>query len=210
MTTTLLANFIVFEGIDGSGTTTQLKLLSERLESTGVPHFATSEPTRGPVGRLIHGVLAGYETLDARSLALLFAADRNEHLYHGEQSIDSQLKKNKLVICDRYLFSSLAYQSVDCEFDFISSINNRFPLPEYVFFIDTPLEISARRREDRDERQIFETHEYQKKVMELYEKSFAAFSHTPMRLVRLNGSKEKHEILEEVWKFVSGLPIVKG
>jgi dTMP kinase len=209
MQSRVIPNFVVFEGIDGSGTTTQLSLLSQRLGAGAIPYYATSEPTHGPVGGLIHSVLSGSLELAAETLAFLFAADRNEHLYHGTECITANAEK-QLVICDRYLFSSLAYQSVDCDFNFVASLNSGFPLPEIVFYIDTPLDICARRRSGRTDTQIFETDDYQRKVLGQYEKALARFAETPMRLVCLNGAREKQEISEEVWKFISTMPIVKG
>ncbi len=209
MRSRIITNFVVFEGIDGSGTTTQLSLLSQRLRNAAVPFTATSEPTRGPVGALIHSVLSGSLPLAPETLALLFAADRNEHLYHGPESVAANAE-TKLVVCDRYLFSSLAYQSVDCDFDFVASLNDRFPLPEILFFIDAPLEVCARRRSGRAAVQIFETDEYQRRVLGQYEKALTRFSKAPMRLVRLDGTRKKEEIAEEVWKIISAMPIVKG
>ncbi|MBN1798986.1 MAG: dTMP kinase [Spirochaetales bacterium] len=205
----ILSNFIVFEGIDGSGTTTQINLLKELLTQKKISHWATYEPTHGPVGRLIHSILEGHLNAAPETLALLFAADRNEHIYHGQESINYKISENKLVICDRYLFSSLAYQSIECDFKYIADLNGRFPLPYYVFFLDTPLEICAKRRDARSQSHIFETHTYQEKVIGQYEKAFAYFKHTDLHIIRLDGTKSKQLILEDVWKIISGLPIVK-
>jgi dTMP kinase len=209
MQTQVYSNFIVFEGIDGSGTTTQLKLLSEELEKRHIPHWATYEPTHGEVGRLIHNALEGSLDLAPETLAILFAADRNEHVYHDNENITTNINNGKLVVCDRYLFSSLAYQSVDCDLDFVAALNSRFPLPEYLFFLDTPFKVCRQRRKNRSQIHIFETDEYQKKVIKQYEKVFSLFAETKMQIIRLDGSKDKKRICQDVWKIVSTLPIVK-
>jgi dTMP kinase len=205
----ILSNFIVFEGIDGSGTTTQINLLKGLLNQKKVVFWATYEPTHGPVGKLIHSILEGSLQVAHETTALLFAADRNEHVFHGKGSIINKVKENNLVICDRYLFSSLAYQSVDCDFEYVAALNQGFPLPEYVFFLDTPLEICTKRRSERSNSHIFETSSYQKKVIKYYEKAFAHFAHSSLQIIRLDGAKTKQEILEDVWKIISLLPIVK-
>ena len=210
MQTQIYPNFIVFEGIDGSGTTTQLNLLAQTLLQKQIPHWATFEPTRGTVGRLIHDALEGSTRLAPETLALLFAADRYEHVFHDVENIKKNITAKKLVISDRYLFSSLAYQSIECDWLFITAINALFPLPECVFFLDTPLELCSQRRKGRTQTHIFETDDYQEKVIRQYEKVFSHFAGTAMRIIRLDGSKDKQVILEDVWKIVSALPIVKG
>ena len=152
----IISNFIVFEGIDGSGTTTQINLLADLLTEKKIAHWATYEPTHGPVGKLIHCILEGSLQVAPETMALLFAADRNEHVYHGKDCISKKTKENKLVICDRYLFSSLAYQSIACDFKYLADLNNKFPLPSYVFFLETPLEICTKRRSGRINSHIFE------------------------------------------------------
>ena len=110
----ILQRLIVLEGLDGAGTTTQMRLLSERLTRDGKPHAATWEPTDGPIGQLLRSILARDTRAHPRSIALLYAADRNEHLYAPVIGMEARAKKGEIVICDRYLFSSLAYQSVEC------------------------------------------------------------------------------------------------
>ena len=111
----VLKNFIVFEGIDGAGTTTQQRLLKERLQSQ-FPHIgchSTAEPTSGPTGTFLRSVLRGEVQVSPRTAAYLFAADRQEHLA-ATGGIEELCRNNTIVISDRYLFSSLAYQSAAC------------------------------------------------------------------------------------------------
>jgi dTMP kinase len=108
LTVTERGKFIVFEGLDGCGKTTQLLLLSERLKRAGVPHIATREPSDGnPVGRLVRDAVHGSVTLENETLALLFAADRYQHI---QTEILPALTRGAHVLCDRYYYSNLAYQ----------------------------------------------------------------------------------------------------
>ncbi len=105
--------FIVFEGLDGAGTTTQLHLLEKNLKEAGVTVFATAEPTDSAIGRLIRSVLRKEISVEPKTLAMLYATDRYEHLY-GKGGIIEHLDAGDTVICDRYLYSSIAYQSITC------------------------------------------------------------------------------------------------
>ena len=102
----ILKNFIVIEGLDGSGTTTQARLLRERLLEDGESIVNTQEPSNSMIGTLISAILEGKEKVNPKTLAYLFAADRKNHIDLLMDSFETSK-----VICDRYLFSSLAYQS---------------------------------------------------------------------------------------------------
>ena len=110
-------NFIVFEGIDGSGTTTQAALLRSRFEQQGLPAHVTAEPSAGPIGTQIRQILSGrlvvprsgsQSSFDWQTMALLFAADRHDHV---RAEIEPNMIDGVNVICDRYLYSSVIYQS---------------------------------------------------------------------------------------------------
>ena len=192
----ILKNFIVLEGLDGSGTTTQAKLLAERLPN-GVFTF---EPSDNAVGTLIRQILRKEKSVTSDTLAYLFKADRCEHLF-GKNGIKQQIKDGKTVVCDRYLFSSLAYQSLGCDFDEIYRLNKDFPLPEIVFFIDTPVEECLKRINGRDAApELFEKAELQRKIYDNYLRGFAAFSE--INLIKLDGTKSIEELLEEELKVI--------
>lgn len=118
--------FVAVEGLDGSGGTTQVALLAEALRARGVAVFVTGEPTRLPVGRLIRQVLRGEEPLGDGVLPYLFAADRRDHL---DREILPALAAGTWVIGDRYLASSLAYQSLAASFERVVALNAEFRLP---------------------------------------------------------------------------------
>jgi len=134
--------FIVFEGIDGSGKSEQYGRLTERLKKD-YDVLATAEPTKGmPIGNLIRQVLYGNEETSEESLALLFAADRVDHT---EKKIKPALEDGKVVISDRYVYSSLAYQSrgmnKELDLDWVKTINRYALEPDVVIFLDiTPEE----------------------------------------------------------------------
>jgi dTMP kinase len=205
----ILKNFIVLEGLDGSGTSTQTDLLAQKLKQMNVPFYKTYEPTHNQIGLLIHTVLKNQMIMDHRSLAYLFAADRNEHLYSGKQSVLNQLKQNKIVICDRYLFSSLAYQSITCNFDFVYKLNSIFPLPQHLVFLDTDPQTCDQRLKNRKDRQIFENIVFQKRVLKAYNKAFTYFAKYNMKIHRLNGNANTQQIHSSIWKIIQSLPIVK-
>ncbi|MGL4985784.1 MAG: dTMP kinase, partial [Treponemataceae bacterium] len=129
----VLPNFIVFEGIDGSGTSTQMQILKDRLKNDDI--FFTAEPTTQETGKFLRQILGSKISVHPKTAAYLFAADRCEHLY-GTGGIVEALSQNKVVICDRYLFSSLAYQTQECGVELPSLLNKDFPLPQIVFFFD--------------------------------------------------------------------------
>ena len=160
----VLPNFVVLEGLDGAGTTTQLTMINGKLADRGVAHFCTCEPTRGPIGRVIRAALG--KDLDVRphTMALLFAADRSEHVEAPGEGIGDRALRNEIVVSDRYLFSSLAYQGLGCGFDYVWHLNSRFPLPGYLFFIDTPVSLCQMRIRDRESADLFDSSDFQEKV----------------------------------------------
>lgn len=157
----MLKNMIVIEGLDGAGTTTQMKLLAQKLENLGKNVYQTHEPTDNPVGRLIRSVLQKKVTLPPLALAYLYASDREDHLYNKEYGVINHLEKGEIVISDRYFYSSIAYQSVECDKEQVKNINARFPSPEYLIFVDTPAENCLGRIEKRgEEKELFDKFDF--------------------------------------------------
>jgi len=161
--------FIVLEGIDGSGSTTQSKMLCEYLESRSRRCHLTAEPSLGPIGVLIREFLKKEEKkpdLFWHLLALSFATDR---LYHYEFEILPKLNEGIDVVSDRYVLSSLVYQGADLPLEWVKDINRYAPLADLTILIDTPEEIAKERRKMRGAaEEVFEKSELQKKLHEQY------------------------------------------
>jgi dTMP kinase len=203
----ILSNFLVFEGGDGSGTSTQLSILAESLKKAGKPaFFSTFEPTDGQIGKLIRGALKKELSITPKTLAYLFAADRNEHIY-GENGILRQLESGKLVISDRYTPSSLVYQGLECGDDLPKELNSRFPAPETLIFLDVDVEIALSRMKNRASHEIYEYREFQLKVREKYKSLLGMYESSGVKIHILDAAKSAEEVAAEVWSIVSQMPI---
>src|SRR4051794_32222422 len=129
--------FIVFEGLDGSGTTTQVSRLGERLTEAGIRTELTKEPSNGPLGAALRQVIDGRVQLDPASMALAFAADRTDHLFNEHNGVKKLLAEGHWVICDRYVLSSLAYQpSETIDQGWVEKINALAIEPDMTVFLD--------------------------------------------------------------------------
>ena len=134
----ILENFVVFEGCDGCGTTTQLGMLEDffHRSNLSLPAFyRTFEPTNGSIGKMIRAVLRKELNLLPETVAMLFAADRYEHIYESG-GIAERCERGELVVCDRYLPSSFVYQGLLCGDELPVRLNRDFPLPQLLLFFD--------------------------------------------------------------------------
>lgn len=202
----ILKNFIVFEGIDGAGTSTQIKKLVERDSGRFV---ATAEPTGGETGLFLRRMLGGEFKIDEKTNAYLFAADRCEHIF-GAGGVKELCESGKTVVSDRYFFSSMAYQSVSCGEELPKLLNSPFPLPEYLFYFVINPEISLGRVTARGEKkEIYETIEKQKKIAAQYEKVISEYektaAETGMKIIRINAADSIENISEIIWKEIQNL-----
>ncbi len=201
-----IENFVVFEGIDGTGTTTQLNRLSRRLEASGIAHHASCEPTPGPVGVLIRQAPSGAFPARPETVARLFAADRGEHLY-GPEGIVARTGRGQLAVSDRYLFSSLAYQGLTCGNELPALLNAPFPLPELLLFFELDPEVAERRMASRKELDIYENLQFQRHVAEAYRTIVGSFEDSGLNIARINASATPDEVESAVWAAV--LPLVR-
>src|SRR5690625_6047860 len=154
------AKFIAFEGIDGSGKSTQIDLLARRMKENNHPVYQTFEPTDSPIGRLIRDVFAHRMEADHRTIAGLFVADRLHHLLEPKSGVLEQMRRGKNVVMDRYLFSSYAYQGAHTDLEWIINANaesDRLLRPDlYVFLVITPEVSLERLRSGSEEVELFE------------------------------------------------------
>ena len=172
--------FVVVEGIDGSGSTTHTKLLGKALRQRGLKVVETCEPTPGPIGALIRQVLqrrlfvadaTGPRAFAWSTMALLFAADRMDHL---DSTVVPALREGAVVLSDRYDLSSLAYQSVTAPtgekvVPWIRELNAAALRPDLTVVIDVPVEVAEKRRRSRGGlEEMFESSELQTKLCAVY------------------------------------------
>jgi dTMP kinase len=161
--------FLVLEGIDGSGTTTQREKLGAYLRDKGIEVHLTAEPSTGPVGELIRSVLRHEKELSAPALALLFAGDR---LDHQTREIEPALERGAVVVSDRYVMSSLAYQSLDLPMDWVAEINALAPVPDATFYLRVSPDTARRRMHARGKPlERFEAYELQSRILTAYEEA---------------------------------------
>ncbi len=206
----ILEKFVVLEGLDGAGTTTQLGLLRQRFAAAGVAAHCTWEPTDGPVGTVIRAALRGDLRLEPRTLALLFAADRWEHVRAAGTGIRERVSRGEIVVSDRYLFSSLAYQGVEWSFEGVLDLHRGFPLPADVIYVDTPVEVSQQRLAGRGRRDLFDALPLQRRVAEGYERALRTCAPAGVRVHRVDGTLAPERIAELVWDVIVRLPIIKA
>lgn len=150
----MVGRLIVFEGLDGSGISTQAAMLRNHLVGKGKDVILTKEPTDGLVGGIIKSCLRKEWKTDPLTLQILFAADRSHHLT-GE--IEPALKKNKTVICDRYILSSLAFGSLSVSTEVLKQLNSNFMKPHITIVVDTHPKICIERmQKGRHHVELFE------------------------------------------------------
>ena len=177
--------FIAVEGLDGSGGTTQVGLLASRLRRQGVTVHLTREPSDGPVGQLIRATLRGQVDLPDPVLPFLFAADRRHHL---DREILPRLERGDWVISDRYLASSLAYQSLISTLDRVAELNAEFPLPDLTLYLDLSPAVCVERITTRGEqRERFEQLESLGVIMERYDHAMTWCRRRGGRVVEIDG-----------------------
>lgn len=162
--------WIVFEGLDGAGTTTQVKLLESALRGLLGDQAlirSTAEPTHGPFGEICRQALKGQISLDRRTLALAFTTDRCQHVF-SEGGIEATLDSGGWILQDRYLHSTLAYQDGP-DRDWLEALHSIFPRPDLLFFIDTPIaECLLRIRSRGQDQELFEREEVLRSVQAAY------------------------------------------
>ena len=198
MTNSYKGLFIVFEGLDGSGQTTQANLLRNFLEKKGFRVILTKEPTlETKEGKEIKKILEKKIKKSPLSLQKLFAKDREKHL---KRTIEPALRKGEIVISDRYLFSSLAYGSLNVSLKKLKELNKNFPLPDLVFFLNVKSDDCLKRIKKRGEKiHLFEEKEKLRKVYQNYQLILKNFKNVYF----INGEKSKREVFREIKKIIN-------
>jgi dTMP kinase len=189
--------FIVFDGIDGSGKTTQINLLKEYLEKKGCDIFITSEPSKGENGKKIEDILrrrAASEISKEKWLDL-FTLDRKENV----REIIGALKEGKTVLCDRYYYSTLAYQLNEEEWQ---SYVQKFIKPDLIFILDVSSEVGLKRVKEKyeqsgEKRTYFEK---QKILKDVRKKFLLLPNYLNENIKIIEGNRKIQDIFEDIRK----------
>ncbi|MCP4679478.1 MAG: dTMP kinase [Deltaproteobacteria bacterium] len=201
-------NFIVIEGIDGAGTSTQAVEMKKRFSGLGLPAHVTAEPSSGPIGSIIRQILTGRIVVPQHhgvsppswtTMSLLFAADRQDHV---ESEVVPNLRDGVNIICDRYIYSSIVYQSASSEDsesrEWIRMINRYARKPDLVVYLKVSPDIAVRRRRERDRHiEIYDSPEFQQRLAVAYDKIEEQFP--DVNIVRVNGDHSVEEVAEKCW-----------
>jgi len=198
-----LGKLIVFEGLDGSGQTTQAQLLAKWFkDKRNQLAYYTKEPSDGPIGSLLKLVLSNRLVctngtkkpgpLDEITMALFFAADRADHLYN---EIMPKLKNGIHVIADRYYLSSLAYQSMGVEYEWIKQINKNALQPDLTFYLDVPATVCVQRMHaQRWHQELYEDVQTLSKVQQNYLDTIRKLKSTGERIEILDGNQPPKDV----------------
>ena len=173
--------FIVFEGTDGSGKSTQMKLLKEELSRRGIPVYCTHEPTDSPIGSVLRAALTGKIEANEHSIALMFAADRVDHIQNAVYGMEQKLKEGVTVLCDRYYLSSFAYNGGFVPLEWVIELNRPAMerlRPDLTLFLDVSVEECMRRVQRRGEAERYESCERQTLIRAKYFELFERFKET--------------------------------
>lgn len=184
--------FIAFEGLDGSGSSTQVELLVKNLNKSGHAAFVTKEPTNNIVGGLLRGLLTKEWQTSSEGFQLLFAADRAHHL---KREILPAVEGGKIVVTDRYLFSTIAFGSIDLPREWLEQLNSRFPIPDITFLIKVAPKVCLLRigKAARPGLEFFEEQEKLEKTWQTYE----SLAKDPKNKIRIIDGERSVEVIEK-------------
>ena len=204
--------FIVFEGIDGAGKTTQIKLLAGSLEQKGIRCYITAEPTDMPSGKIIREALSGRLPATCAEMADMFVRDRVIHNKDKENGIDSHLEGGITVISDRYYYSSLAYQGAELGYEKVAALNLDNPdirTPDVCVFLDLTPEKSLERIGKRADTptEIYENYDYLEKTRRMFFDVFERLEARGENIAIIDASGTPDEIAEKILERV--LPLFK-
>ena len=202
----MTGRLIVIEGLDGAGTTTQVRRLVEHLTAQGKPAHGTREPSDGPVGRLIREMLTGSHAIEGEKLSqgtfgLLFAADRLDHM---QREVEPKLAAGVTVISDRWYHSSLAYQGTGADRDWIAMLNARARRPDITIFLKVRPEVAAQRRAAaRRKEELFEDLRMQQEVDAGYRATIAELQAAGERIETLDGELAEDQVFAAIVRIVA-------
>lgn len=194
---------LVIEGLDGAGTTTQVRMLEKWLSAEkGFELYTTREPSRGPIGALIRAILTKRLSADSLTIAGLYATDRNDHIFRPG-GLNEQLAQGKWVLMDRYYLSSFAYQASSMneeQLEWLKTIHRYCPPPDITLFVDVPVDICLERimNHRNAEFELFDTHEFLKKTSLQYEKAMEYFTEQGETFVKIDGTQPINRVFQQL------------
>lgn len=204
--------FIAFEGIDGSGKSTQIKKLYNKLIRKKISVHLTYEPTDGYIGKIIREIFLNQKQADEHTITALFLADRLEHILNPNNGILKYLNSKISVLCDRYYFSSYAYHSIHVEKDWVLNCNSKckkFLQPDLTVFFDISVEESIKRIKKRNcNQEIYETEENLKKVRNNYLNFLKKFKYQE-QIFYINASLNEEEVFLNLWNKINSIFILE-
>jgi len=186
--------FIVLEGIDGAGTTTQLNRLTAWAKELGRVSLSTFEPTDGPIGSYIRSALRGERVSPPQdAIALMFAADRLDHI---ARRVQPAVARGELVFCDRYVGSSLAYQGSLCEPRWIREINSRALIPDLTLYlrIDPKVALERVSKREGEHRDMYETQELLERISAAYDSVYGVTGEPEYDAVIIDASESMDDV----------------
>ena len=190
--------FIDLEGLDGSGKSTQAKILKNNLISKGFKVFSTKEPTTGVIGELLKKNLTSQINFSSSTLQLLFTADRLEHL---KNELIPNLEKSKVVITERYFWSTVAFGGITLDKNWLLDLNKFCIVPDLTIFLDVPAKVCIKRIATRNRLELFE----KEKILRIVRKNYYwLLEQFPNKIKAINGNLTIKEVsqnlLQEVLK----------
>ena len=200
--------FIVFEGLDGSGKGTQIRLLEKKLQSEGRTVVLTAEPTETTVGGIIRDALAGDPKRSPSELAALFMTDRVRHCADPKKGIKAMLEMGRDVICDRYYFSSFAYQGIDTDLDWVMEMNLDSPdilKPDICIFLDVDPDVCMQRIDSS--RAFIEIYEKASTLKRIRSRFFEVFERLKdiENIKIIDAARSPEEIASDIEKIIFSL-----
>ena len=198
--------FIALEGIDGSGKSTQLKLLKEKFEQAGHKVYTTCEPTDSPIGKMIRGIFSGKQAADHSTIAALFVADRLDHILNKTNGLLKMLEDGYTVITDRYYLSSYAYQSAHVDLNWViqaNSLSAGLLRPDLNIYIDiTPEQSIDRITKGRETIELYETLENLRNVRDKYFEVMDLLK-VDEKIFVTGGDRMPEEISGDIWNEIA-------
>lgn len=199
---------IAFEGIDGCGKSTQVKILTEKLKREGLKVYNTFEPTDSPIGSLIRNVFRRRIEAENRTIAGLFVADRLDHLLNKTDGLLKKLEEGYTIIIDRYYLSSYAYQGAHVPMNWVIEANRlsaELMPPDIHIYIDISPELSMERiAAGRNSTELYETHENLKLVRSKYQEAIELIRDKENVFIT-RGDRSESLIANDIWKEVKRL-----